>query len=207
MKRTEKKIENTTAVQRAASNPAEPKALEFARTTVSTAPRSRKGNCIEVVAKKTREQLCDELIGQAEKATGTQSLDVAIRIINQVGRALVCPAPPGDMTGRMIDSITTISELAPQNAAEAMLATQMIATHEAALAFLYRATLPNQLPDRIDPNVLRATRLMRLHLQQIEAMQKLKGKAGQQKVTVEHVHVHNGGQAIVGALSGGEGGQ
>jgi hypothetical protein len=38
---------------------------------------------------------------------------------------------------------------------------------------------------------------MRLHLEQIEAMQKLKGKAGQQKVTVEHVDVHEGGQTIV----------
>jgi hypothetical protein len=33
------------------------------------------------------------------------------------------------------------------------------------------------------------------------ALQKLRGKAGQQKVTVEHVHVHQGGQAIVGAVS------
>jgi hypothetical protein len=51
---------------------------------------------------------------------------------------------------------------------------------------------------------------MRLHLEQIEAMQKLKGKAGQQK-TVEHVHVHEGGQAIVGPVSTtkgeGDGGQ
>jgi hypothetical protein len=46
-----------------------------------------------------------------------------------------------------------------------------------------------------------ATRLMRLHLDQIEAMQKLRGKAGQQKVTVEHVHVYQGGQAIVGAVA------
>jgi hypothetical protein len=35
----------------------------------------------------------------------------------------------------------------------------------------------------------------------IEAMEKLKGKTGQQKVTVEHVHVYQGGQAIVGAVS------
>ena len=49
---------------------------------------------------------------------------------------------------------------------------------------------------------------MRLHLEQIEAMQKLKGTARQQKVTVEHVHVHEGGQAIVGTVSTskGEGG-
>jgi len=42
---------------------------------------------------------------------------------------------------------------------------------------------------------------MRVFNEQIEVMQKLKGKAGQQKVTVEHVHVHEGGQAIVGAVS------
>ena len=42
---------------------------------------------------------------------------------------------------------------------------------------------------------------MRLFNEQLEAMSKLKGKAGQQKVTVEHVHVHGGGQAIVGAVS------
>jgi hypothetical protein len=70
-----------------------------------------------------------------------------------------------------------------------------------ALMFLNRATLPEQTVDGVDRNVVRATRLMRLHLEQIEAMQKLKGKAGQQKVTVEHVHVHEGGQAIVGAVT------
>jgi GTPase len=45
---------------------------------------------------------------------------------------------------------------------------------------------------------------MRLFTEQLEAMSKLKGKVGQQKVTVEHVHVHDGGQAIVGAVSTGK---
>ena len=44
---------------------------------------------------------------------------------------------------------------------------------------------------------------MRLFGEQLEAMQKLKGKSGQQKVTVEHVHVHDGGQAIVGTVTAG----
>jgi hypothetical protein len=43
-----------------------------------------------------------------------------------------------------------------------MLATQMIAAHEAALMFLSRATAVDQHPDNIDANVLRTTRLMRL---------------------------------------------
>ena len=36
----------------------------------------------------------------------------------------------------------------------------------------------------------------------LEALNRNRGK-GQQKVTVEHVHVHSGGQAIVGAVQGG----
>ena len=38
-------------------------------------------------------------------------------------------------------------------------------------------------------------------MEQVETMAKLKGKTGRQKVTVEQVHVHEGGQAIVGAVS------
>ena len=82
-----------------------------------------------------------------------------------------------------------------------MLATQMIAANDAALMFLGRATMENQHPEAIDTNVLRATRLMRLFREQLEAMQKLKGKSGQQSVRVEHVHVHDGGQAIVGTVT------
>ena len=67
--------------------------------------------------------------------------------------------------------------------------------------FLNRATIKEQHPEAIDSNVIRATRLMRLFLEQVEALQKLQGKTGQQKVVVEHVHVNEGGQAIVGAVS------
>ena len=49
--------------------------------------------------------------------------------------------------------------------------------------------------------MLRATRLMRIFTEQLDAMAKLKGKSGHQKVTVEHVHVHKGAQAIVGAVT------
>jgi hypothetical protein len=91
--------------------------------------------------------------------------------------------------------------MAPKNVVEAMLAVQMIASHEASLLFLRRATLDDQSTEGIDANVLRATRLMRVFAQQVEAMQKLKGKAIQQTLTVEQVNVHQGGQAIVGSVN------
>jgi hypothetical protein len=43
---------------------------------------------------------------------------------------------------------------------------------------------------------------MRVFREQLEAMQKLKGKTGEQRVTVKHVHVRKGGQAIVGSGDG-----
>ena len=97
--------------------------------------------------------------------------------------------------------MAAISELSPSNAVEAMLSVQMIGVHEAAVKFLIDATMPNQTFEGKNANVLRATRLMRVFNEQLEALAKLKGKTRHQKVTVEHVHVNAGGQAIVGNVN------
>jgi len=117
-----------------------------------------------------------------------------------VGCSLVWPAlvTPEEI---IHTSIATIEEMSPQNATEAMLAAQMIAVHEAGLMFLNRAT-HGQYEDSVQANVQRAIRLMRVFAEQLEALQRLRGKTGQQKVTVEHVHVHEGGKAIVGNVAG-----
>ena len=48
-------------------------------------------------------------------------------------------------------------------------------------------------------NLLQANKLSRTYAVLLEALNRHRGK-GQQKVTVEHVHVHSGGQAIVGVV-------
>ena len=152
------------------------------------------------VDKKAREQLVHELVNTACKVTGTRRRELANRILIQVVHALV-QQKSCDAEDDLIKAIAAIGEMEPQNLPEAMLATQMIAANDAALMFLSRATIENQYPEAIDTNVLRATRLMRIFREQLEAMQKLKGKSGQQSVRVEHVHVHDGGQAIVGTVT------
>ncbi len=77
----------------------------------------------------------------------------------------------------------------------------MIAINDAALMFMSRSTLEDQSSEGRDANVQRSIRLMRVFIQQLEAIQKLKGKAGQQQLTVEQVHVHQGGRAVVGSVS------
>ncbi len=66
------------------------------------------GNTILVVSNKTREQLCDELLCDIEKAAGVP-LDVAVRMATQMANALVWPKPE-DQTDAFIKAITTLAE-------------------------------------------------------------------------------------------------
>ncbi len=84
---------------------------------------------------------------------------------------------------------------------EAMLAVQMVATHFAATRALRRLKGSDTIPQQ-DSNGNLAAKLLRTFAAQTEALQRYRGK-GQQKVTVEHVHVHTGAQAIVGSVSQG----
>jgi hypothetical protein len=79
---------------------------------------------------------------------------------------------------------------------KAMLATQMAAIHDLQQKeFLFASQIIS--PEKKQYHINAVTKLSNVFIQQASLMQKLQGK-GQQKVTVEHVHVHNGGQAIVG---------
>jgi hypothetical protein len=86
---------------------------------------------------------------------------------------------------------------------EGMLATQMVATHFAAITLLRRLKGAENIPQQASAGSL-AVKLLRTYAMQMEALQRYRGK-GQQKVTVEHVHVHSGGQAIVGNVAPGGG--
>ncbi|MEW6658020.1 MAG: hypothetical protein AB1424_05120 [Thermodesulfobacteriota bacterium] len=89
----------------------------------------------------------------------------------------------------------------PENELEGMLAVQMFSAHVMSMEFSRRAMHPQQHSEGVDANVARASQFMKVFLEQVACLQKLKGKASQQKVTVEHVHVHQGGQAIVGTVT------
>ena len=155
-------------------------------------------------ALKSREERENEAILAMRQVMGARSDDAAGRLTIQACHALVWP--PVDNAAAIVEAVAAMAELSPANGTEGMLAVQMIAAHNAALLFLNRATIKEQRPEAIDSNVIRAARLMRVFVEQVDAMQRLKGKTAQQKVTVEHVHVHEGGQAIVGAVSTTRGG-
>ena len=90
---------------------------------------------------------------------------------------------------------------------EGMIAAQLIATHNATMECYRRAMIAEQTLEGRRENLNQANKLARTYATLIEALNRHRGK-GQQKVTVEHVHVHAGGQAVVGMVEtpgGGDG--
>jgi hypothetical protein len=117
-------------------------------------------------------------------------------------QAAATPALKSRTAGEDLQTaIHTLEQIKPEGALQSMLAVQMIGVHNSAVRFLMRATDENQTFDGTDANVQRAVRLLRLFNDQLQALASLRGQTGQQKVTVKHVHVHEGGQAIVGNLT------
>ena len=78
-----------------------------------------------------------------------------------------------------------------------MIAAQLVACHNASMECYRRAALGDQTFEGKRENLNQANRLSRTYSTLLEALNRHRGK-GQQKMVVEHVHVHKGGQAIVG---------
>jgi hypothetical protein len=101
--------------------------------------------------------------------------------------------------------IAGLGGIGPKNELEGMIAGQLIAAHNAAMECYRRAMIAEQSFEGRRESLNQANKLSRTYATLLEALNRHRGK-GQQKVTVEHVHVHQGGQAIVGIVEtpGGE---
>src|SRR4051794_37338149 len=101
-------------------------------------------------------------------------------------------------------AVAALVGIGPRDELEGMLAAQMIAAHSAAMECYRRAMLPEQPFEGWRKALTQANKLSRTYATLLESLNRHRGK-GQQKVTVEHVHVHQGAQAIVGAVEAGGG--
>ena len=135
-------------------------------------------------------------------ALGTTNTNFADGLIKQ----LSCIATDGQevATDDINFMVAVVGDIEPRDQMEAMLAAQMSAVHMATMSFAARLTSSDRLY-QIEAAQKALNKLARTFTTQMEALNRYRGK-GQQKMTVEHVHVHEGGQAIVGNVSKGGGG-
>lgn len=96
-------------------------------------------------------------------------------------------------------TVAALIGIAPKDEIEGMIAAQLLASHAAAMECYRRAMLAEQSFEGRNMNLAHAAKASRTHAALVEALNRHRGK-GQQKVTVEHVHVHSGGQAVVGVV-------
>lgn len=138
---------------------------------------------------------------QMQDTFGTRSGDFSDACIQWLANAAADRGKPLSQT-TVNAALAVVAAAEPANEMEALLAVQMFATHDLSMELMRRAKQADNLRAMTEYGTL-ATKLSRTMTSQIEALGKLR-RGGEQTVRVEHVHVYEGGQAVVGVVNTGE---
>jgi len=167
------------------------------------AARKKRGPRLKVVvtgqnAVKTEVDHPDSVIGVVAlmRALGTTDFDFYNGLISQLLNASREKEASESGTNFMLSVIKGIE---PRDQTEAMLAAQMAAVHMASMTFARRLTHVETIPQQ-DSASNAFNKLTRTFAAQVEALKRYRS-GGEQKMTVQHVHVAGGGQAIVGNVN------
>jgi hypothetical protein len=142
----------------------------------------------------------DDRKGRLKDIGGSQSDHWNNILANQTFQTLWVKHSDAETRDKQISAaLAALMGIGPKDELEGMMAAQLIAAHNAAIECYRRAMLGEQTLLGRSENLSQANKLSRTYSTLLEALNRHRGK-GQQKVTVEHVHVHAGGQAVVGTV-------
>ena len=139
------------------------------------------------------------LVGQTllMDALGTGDLDFYNGLLNQLATA---GSKGGQVDERGLNFMLSVMKgVQPRDQLEAMLAAQMAAVHMATMTIAQRLAHVENIPQQ-DSAERAFNKLSRTFTTQMEALKRYR-TGGEQKVTVQHVSVAEGGQAIVGNVT------
>jgi hypothetical protein len=130
------------------------------------------------------------------KAIGTSDVDFYDGLLGQLVNASKEKRASEKGTNFML---AVVKGIEPRDQLEAMLAAQMAAVHMASMTFARRLAHVDNIPQQ-DSAERAFNKLTRTFAAQMSALKEYRSK-GEQKMTVQHVHVAEGGQAIVGNVN------
>lgn len=143
----------------------------------------------------------DDRKGRLKNIGGSQSDHWNNTLANQAVQALWVKNSSAEERDKQLSAtVAALIGIAPKDELEGMMAAQLVAAHNAAMECYRRAMIGEQSFEGRRENLTQANKLSRTYAALVEALNRHRGK-GQQKVTVEHVHVHAGGQAVVGMVA------
>jgi hypothetical protein len=142
----------------------------------------------------------NDLKGTLQHVGGSRSDAWNNIIINQAVRALWIKHSDEEALGdQRKATVLGLAGIGPKDELEGMLAAQLLAAHNASMECYRRGMLGEQTFEGRRENLAQANKLSRTYSMLVDSLNRHRGK-GQQKVTVEHVHVNAGGQAVVGTV-------
>jgi hypothetical protein len=131
-------------------------------------------------------------------AFGTTSMTMVNVELERIAKAL--RQRDGTIDPAELDTVIAIvSGQQPKNELEAMVVCQMAVTHALTMRSFGNLNRSNEIQQQ-DSNALTVARLTKAFASQVDALAKLR-RGGEQRVVVEHIHIHAGAQAIVGAVT------
>ena len=179
----EKAVHKVTAAERTAVD------RHFARREAKPSVRlkvSKNGSAAQIGVDHPDEQIGLALVMEA---LASADWDFVHGILNQLGKASA--QGQEDIDERKFNfMLSVIKGIEPRDQLEAMLAAQMAAVHVTTMTFARVATV----------HISAFNKLTRTFAMQIEALKRYRSGA-EQKVTLQHVSVAEGGQAIVGNVT------
>ena len=136
------------------------------------------------------------LLAKYAEAMGSISDDFRTLIFQQVGALQGL----NDKSTLLNAALALLHSSKPRNEMETMLLMEIFMLHNL-LAEMARRLMLSDDAKLSDSLVNRIDKLSRALRESLTTFQRGRGQGSQQKVTVEHVHVHQGAQAIVGAVT------
>ena len=141
-------------------------------------------------------ELFDEVCTVIAQKSGSSSKEFGKMIFNQLSSTCYRKIEIEEVFSHILANMRNIK---PKDHIEGMLAVQMLATHHATMD-CFRIAKSSLSIDVMNATLNSANKLVRSYAAQMEALNRYRGK-GQQKMTVEHVHINSGGQAIIGNVT------
>ena len=184
-----------------AAKPYEPAACE--KSTMSKVGSRTRAPRLKVIGNTIENDHPEPAVGTAllMEALGTTNLDFLNGLTGQLANV--------GTQGRKLDEsalnfmLAMVKGIEPRDQVETMLAAQMAAVHNATMTFARRLNHVENIPQQ-DSAERAFNKLARTFASQVESLKRYR-TGGEQKVTVQHVNVNDGGQAIVGNVQGGGG--
>jgi len=131
-----------------------------------------------------------------EDALGSSDRDFLDVLLKQLANA---SSKGGQVEEELNFMVSVIKGIEPRDQVETMLAAQMAGIHNAIMTFTRRLAHVESIPQQ-DSAERALNKLARTFVSQMEALKRYR-TGGEQKVTVQHVSVSEGGQAIVGNVT------